>query len=124
MDLVVKDGYKSVLNLRRPEEANLEGEEELVKARGLTYVHAPVVASPDGIDAKSVRAAAEKLHDMPQPVFVHCASGGRASAVVLAHDHLHKKSPETFQAWQNTAASNGFIYNQNWQNSLRTEFFP
>lgn len=124
MDHVAKEGYKSVLNLRRAEEANLEAEESLAQARGLTYVHAPVVASPDGIDAKTVRAAAEKLHDMPQPVFVHCASGGRASAVVLAHNHLYNKSPENFESWQNTAASNGFIYNANWQNSLRAEFFP
>lgn len=124
MDHVVKDGYKSVMNLRRAAEANLEKEDELSKARGLAYAHSPVEASADGIDAKSVRAAAETLHSLPQPAFVHCAGGGRASAVVLAHNHLYANSPATLEEWIATALSNGYVYNPNWQASLKAEFFP
>lgn len=113
-----------MLNVRRAEEANLEQEAELSEARGLKYATSPVVASADGIDAKSVRAAAEKLHSLPKPVFVHCAGGGRASAVVLAHNHIHDGTPSNLQDWLNTAASNGYIYNANWQKNLKEEFFP
>ena len=124
LDHVVKDGYKSVLNLRRAEEANLEKEEELVKAKGLSYANVPIMASADGIDAKAVRAAAEALHGLPQPAFVHCASAGRATAVVLAHHHLYVATNKTFEDFVNAAASVGFVYNPNWQTNLKAEFYP
>jgi protein tyrosine phosphatase (PTP) superfamily phosphohydrolase (DUF442 family) len=124
LDQVAQDGYKSVLNLRKPTEANLEKEEELSKARGLEYAHVAVDASAEGIDAATVRKAAETLHNLPQPAFVHCAGGGRASAVVLAHNALYAKNPATFQAWLDTAASNGYVYNPSWHKSLQSEFFP
>ena len=123
LDKVAKDGYKSVLNVRRAEEANLDNEEGLSKARGLTYAHSPVVASADGIDAKSVRAAAETLHTLPQPVFVHCAGGGRASAVVLAHNHIYNGQPKSLDEMVSIAASNGYVYNANWHKDLKAEFF-
>lgn len=119
----MKHGYKSVVNLRREAEPNLEKEEELVKARGLPYVHVPIMASADGIDGKHVRAAVEAIHSLPQPVFIHCASGGRASAVVLAHGKVYNNSPATLEEMVAAAASSGFVYNPNWQNDLKAEFF-
>lgn len=101
----------------------MEKEEELAKARGLAYAHSPVVASADGIDAKGVRAAVEVLHNLPQPVFVHCASGGRATAVVLTHNHVYSGSPATYDELQSIAASHGLVFAPTWQNNLKEEFF-
>lgn len=112
-----------MLNVRKVSEANLEKEEELVKARGLEYAHSPIVAGPDGIDGKNVRAAAEALHGLAQPAFIHCMSGGRASAVVLAHNKIYSGSPATIEEFVSSAASAGFAYNPNWQKSLKEEFF-
>lgn len=124
LDQVVKDGYKSVLNVRRAAEANLEKEEELCKAKGLAYATVPIEASADGIDASAVRKAADALHALPHPAFVHCASGGRASAVVLAHNAIYLHNPATFTQMLEAAASSGFVYNSNWHKSLQPEFFP
>lgn len=112
-----------MLNVRKASEANLEKEEELAKARGLAYAHSPVAAGPDGIDGKNVRSAAEALHDLPQPAFIHCMSGGRASAVVLAHNKIYSGTPATLEDMVSAAASSGFVYNPNWQKSLKEEFF-
>lgn len=124
LDHVVKGGYKSVVNLRKESEPNMEKEAELVKARGLTYLSFPITASADGIDAKQLRAAADAIHPLPQPVFVHCASGGRASAAVLAHDKIYHGKPATLEDMVSAAASSGFVYNANWQKNLKEEFFP
>lgn len=124
LDQVVKDGYKSVLNVRRASEANLEKEEELCKAKGLAYANVPIEASADGIDASAVRQAADALHALPHPAFVHCAGGGRASAVVLAHNAIHLHNPATLTQMLEAAASAGYIYNPSWHKSLQAEFFP
>lgn len=123
LDEVAKAGYKSVLNLRRLVEPNLENEEALCQARGLVYASSPVTASPDGIDAKAVLDAVSVLHNLPQPVFIHCASGGRASVVVLTHRHRHEKAFASVEEFVNAAVQQGFMYNDNWRKVIQDDLF-
>lgn len=75
-------GFKSIVNLRTAEEAgaDLDGEAAAAKAAGLLYVHLPFnMQAPDPtlVDnfLKTVTAPGSA------PVFIHCASGNRASAL-------------------------------------------
>ena len=79
---VKKLGYKSIVNLRQASEAgaDLAGEEQAAKAAGITYIGLPFnTAAPDpAIVAKFLDAVTLPAN---QPVFVHCASANRASAL-------------------------------------------
>jgi uncharacterized protein (TIGR01244 family) len=81
----VKDmGFASVVNLRRASEpnANVDAESAAAKAAGLRYVHLPFdSAAPDpAVVDRFVAAARDSAN---QPMFIHCASGNRASAMWL-----------------------------------------
>ena len=75
-------GYNAIINLRQGSEAgaNLEAEEAAAKTAGITYVHLPFnAASPDPTVVDKFLAAVTAPAN--QPVFVHCASANRASAL-------------------------------------------
>jgi len=75
-------GYASIINLREASEAgaDVEGEAAAAKAAGITYIHLPLkTASPDpAVVDQFLTAVTAKAN---QPVFVHCASANRASAL-------------------------------------------
>ncbi len=75
-------GFKSVVNLRPPEEAGtLADEQQQAEAAGLQYVNVPLspVEAGEG-QTDQVLAAIEGL---PTPILFHCGVGGRASALAL-----------------------------------------
>ena len=79
------EGFRSVVNLRRPEEASpLNPEQEGVEARklGMEYAHIPV--SPQILSPALADQFCEALSKLPKPVFVHCQGGTRAGAFALA----------------------------------------
>ena len=85
LDLLKKDGFKSVINLRMASEpgVNLEQNQAKAKELGLNYVHIPFSAGtpdPKVIDA-FLAAIADKAN---QPAYVHCGSAQRVGAVWLA----------------------------------------
>lgn len=58
-----------------------ETERLVAEKLGLNYLHHPVTA--ENMDADTVDAFRRALDDLPQPVFLHCASGKRAGALTL-----------------------------------------
>ena len=79
---VKKLGYAAIINLREPSEAgaDVEGEEAAAKAAGITYIGLPFnTARPDPTVVERFVAAVSAPAN--QPVFVHCASANRASAL-------------------------------------------
>ncbi|SDG48249.1 beta-lactamase hydrolase domain-containing protein [Sulfitobacter delicatus] len=77
-------GAKSLVNFRADgEKGGLTPDEEREQAErlGLNYLHHPVTA--DSLDAALVDDFRRSLDDLPQPVFLHCASGKRAGAMTL-----------------------------------------
>lgn len=77
-----ESGFKSVLNLRSPSEANtLPDEQQQAEAAGLSYANVPLSSSvPDEV---LVNKALEELENLPKPVLVHCGAGLRAGAIAL-----------------------------------------
>jgi uncharacterized protein (TIGR01244 family) len=92
MAAIAARGYKAVVNLRVATEsgAAIEESRAATEAAGLTFIHLPFnAATPDMAVADAfIKAVTDKSH---QPVYIHCASGQRASALWLAKRMLVDK---------------------------------
>ena len=76
--------FRSVLNLRAPEEEGiLADEQEQAETAGLTYVNIPV-RKTEISDDLTTRVLAE-IDSLPKPALIHCATGMRAGAMAFMH---------------------------------------
>jgi uncharacterized protein (TIGR01244 family) len=78
-------GFASIVNLRLPTEegADIEAEKAAAAAAGIKYYHVPFnlqVPNPEASVAEFLKVTGDRSN---QPYFVHCAGGGRASAMWL-----------------------------------------
>ena len=79
-----QQGFKSVLNLRAPdEEGYLPDEQQQAEAAGLRYVSIPV--KKEEISDELTDDVLKEIDELPKPVLVHCASGMRAGAMAFMH---------------------------------------
>jgi uncharacterized protein (TIGR01244 family) len=75
-------GFKSVLNLRSPNEPGFLNEEpQLAEDAGLEYAHTPLAIESAEEQLSTILAELDKL---PKPTLIHCAGGGRASVIALS----------------------------------------
>ncbi|HEY9633455.1 MAG TPA: sulfur transferase domain-containing protein [Coleofasciculaceae cyanobacterium] len=81
---ILQGGFKSVLNLRSPDEAGfLNNEQQQVEALGLYYINVPVK-----VEAINDQVAAQVLNtidELSKPALVHCNNSMRSAAMVLMH---------------------------------------
>lgn len=82
-------GYKSVLDLRAPEEDRGFDEPVRVRELGLVYVNLPFV--PAELDTATLDRFRELLRTTERPVLVHCGTSNRVGAALLAHWVLDAK---------------------------------
>lgn len=81
---VAQEGFKSVLNLRSPdEEGFLSNEQQQAEALGLYYVNIPVKV--ETINDEIADWVLKQTNELPKPILVHCDSAMRAAAIVLMH---------------------------------------
>ena len=81
---VAQEGFKSVLNLRSPdEEGFLSNEQQQAEALGLYYVNIPVKF--EAINDEIAALVLMQTNKLPKPTLVHCDSAMRAAAIVLMH---------------------------------------
>lgn len=79
-----EEGFRSVLNLRAPEEEGvLTDEQEQAETAGLTYVNIPV-RKTELSDDLTTRVLSE-IDRLPKPALIHCATGMRAGAIAFMH---------------------------------------
>ncbi|PZO49585.1 MAG: phosphatase [Phormidesmis priestleyi] len=79
-----QEGYKSVLNLRSPnEEGFLSDEQQQAEAAGLKYVNVPV--KPDGMSDELADQVLQEIDQLPKPALIHCKSGMRSGAMTLMY---------------------------------------
>lgn len=77
-----QEGFKSVLNLRSPdEEGFLTEEQQQAEEVGLHYVNVPVQVS--SISDESTTEVLEQIDKLPKPALIHCGSAMRAGAMAL-----------------------------------------
>ena len=77
-----KEGFKSVLNLRSPqEEGFVSDEQQQAEAAGLKYVNLPV--KPDGMNDELTDRILQEIERLPKPALIHCKSGMRSGVMTL-----------------------------------------
>jgi len=73
-------GYKTVLNLRLPDEKGIGNEPEIVAGLGMEYVSLPINGSA-GLTRENAEAFAKALETTEYPLVIHCGSGNRIGAL-------------------------------------------
>lgn len=77
-------GYKSVLNLRSPDEQGFQDSEQLyTQLLGLHYANLPTKLTE--INPQMALQVFQKIAEMPKPTLIHCDSAVRAIAMVLMY---------------------------------------
>lgn len=81
---IVQEGFKSVLNLRSPnEEGFLINEQQQAEALGLYYLNVPLKL--EAINDEVAAQVLQKIDELTKPALVHCNNAIRAAAMVLMH---------------------------------------
>ncbi|BAY27679.1 hypothetical protein NIES2100_75040 [Calothrix sp. NIES-2100] len=84
LKLLAQQGYKSVLNLRSPDEQGFEdGEQLYTQLLGLHYANLPTKITE--INPQLAIKVLQKIAEMPKPTLIHCDSAVRAIAMVLMY---------------------------------------
>lgn len=79
-----KAGFKSILNLRFPnEDGFLADEQQRAEAAGLQYQNIPV--NPAQIDDELSEGVLNQLDSLEKPILIHCKSGMRAGLMGLLY---------------------------------------
>ena len=69
-------GYKTVVNIRLPQERGVDNEPELVASLGMDYISVPIDGAA-GLTRENVELFAQTLESVEQPILLHCGSGNR-----------------------------------------------
>lgn len=78
----VLEGFKSVLNLRSPDELGfLTTEQDLVEELGLRYLNIPLKL--ETLREELITHILVQLENLPKPVVMHCAAGMRSTTIAL-----------------------------------------
>jgi uncharacterized protein (TIGR01244 family) len=81
------EGVAAIIDLRQDGEPNQavppQAEAEAARRFGLAYRHIPMRA--DVFDEEAFDRAHSELSRLPQPIYVHCATGKRSGVVGLVH---------------------------------------
>lgn len=84
LEQIAQAGYKSVLNLRSPQEAGFQSSEQpCSQLLGLQYVNLPIESTE--INHQIVLLVFKKITELPKPVLIHCDSAMRAAIMVFLY---------------------------------------
>jgi uncharacterized protein (TIGR01244 family) len=95
---IARDGYKSVLNLRFPDEKDWwEDEQQQIEDLGLNYVNIPMKF--EELNPQFALVVFTIMENLPKPILIHCDNGIRAVAIVLFYI-ANKQGIEFDQVWE------------------------
>jgi len=81
---IADEGYKSVLNLRFPDETGLlADEQEKAEFLGLYYLNLPFKAQ--NINDKAILEIFQRIAELPKPTLIHCDNSIRSATIVLLY---------------------------------------
>jgi uncharacterized protein (TIGR01244 family) len=79
-----KAGFKSVLNLRAPQEEDFcSDEQQSAEVAGLNYVNIPL--RPDLLSDELIDQILTQIDQLPKPILTHCKTGLRAVTAGLMY---------------------------------------
>lgn len=82
VQLAAEDGYKTLIDLRMPEEPRGFDEVEAARLTGLVYVNLPV--NPVTLDQATIDRFLATMKKAQRPVLIHCGTGSRTGALWYA----------------------------------------
>ena len=88
IQLLAEDGYKTVIDLRAPEEPHGFDEPEAARENGLAYVNVPV--TPATLGQATLDLFLEAMERAERPLLLHCADSNRAGGLLYAWLVLQK----------------------------------
>ena len=91
IQLLAEEGYKTIINLRPPEEPHGVQEPQAARQNGMAYVNIPVTLQT--LDQASIDKFLETMKKAERPVLLHCASSNRVGALYYAWLVLEKGVP-------------------------------
>jgi uncharacterized protein (TIGR01244 family) len=97
-----KAGYRTVIDLRPPEEDHGFDEARAARKANLEYTNIPV--APDTLDGPTIKFFLTVLSNAERPALVHCSSGNRAAGLYYAWLVLENGLPEARALEQAQAA--------------------
>jgi uncharacterized protein (TIGR01244 family) len=71
-----QEGFKSVLNLRSPDEPGFLSDEQ-------QQAQANIPLKPSEANQELTDAAIQEIENLPKPILIHCAAGARAGGIAL-----------------------------------------
>ncbi|MEO1209082.1 MAG: sulfur transferase domain-containing protein [Cyanobacteria bacterium J06638_20] len=78
------EGFRSVVNLRSPQERGFLWDEEPKAALlALTYLNRPMTL--DDINDERLLSLFRQIGDLPKPLLIHCDTGIRSALIVLMY---------------------------------------
>jgi uncharacterized protein (TIGR01244 family) len=81
---IAQAGYKSILNLRSPDEVGFQSSEQLnPQLLDLLYVNLPVKATE--INPQIALQVFQKINELPKPTLVHCDNGMRSATIIFMY---------------------------------------
>lgn len=81
---ISEDGYKSVLNLRSPDEKGLlDHEQHKLEFLGLGYINLPIKF--EEIHHQTTLEILQKINELPKPLLIHCDNSIRSSVIALLY---------------------------------------
>ncbi|MBD2520246.1 hypothetical protein H6G93_35960 [Nostoc sp. FACHB-973] len=81
---IADEGYKSVLNLRLPDETGfLVDEQEKTELLGLYYINLPF--KTEDIKEQGTFQIFQKIAELPKPTLIHCDNSIRSATIVLLY---------------------------------------
>ncbi|MBD2410469.1 hypothetical protein FACHB389_04245 [Nostoc calcicola FACHB-389] len=84
---IADEGYKSVLNLRFPDETGfLVDEQQKTELLGLYYMNLPFKA--EDISDRGTLQIFQRIAQLPKPTLIHCDNSIRSAAIVLLYISL------------------------------------
>ena len=81
VQLLAEEGYKTIVDLRAPEEPRGFDEPEAARQNGLAYVNVPVTPA---FDQTAIDRFLETMKKVEHPVIIHCATANRVGALWYA----------------------------------------
>jgi len=86
---ITQQGFKSVVNLRSPdEEGFVSNEQQQIEALGLYYINVPIKV--EGINDRVAAQVLQKIDELSKPTLVHCNNSMRSAAIALMHIATHQ----------------------------------
>lgn len=89
--MVEEGGYRTVIDLRAPDETRGFDEREAARQIGLTYINIPV--TPATLDQATIDRFLDVFRKAARPVLLHCSSSNRVGGLLYAWWVLEKKEP-------------------------------